>query len=100
MTCVDYKFMEKGDDYVVQVEATFDQEETNDGYLRFCIVISGSEYKLTDYCCDLTYASGIGHEGEDTLANFITLFSNSTGTVEEKAKKAVDLLFDLFFEDF
>ena len=93
MTCVEYKFTEKGDDYVVQVEASFDEDF---GYLRFCIVISGSDYKLTDYCCDAAYSCGIGHEAEDTLATFITLYSNSTGTVEEKAKKAVDL----FFEDF
>ena len=96
MACVEYKFTKKEDDYVVQVEATFDQDGSNDGYLRFCIVISGSDYKLTEYCCDLTYSMGMGHEAEDTLENFIFLFSNNTGTVEEKAKKAVDL----FFEDF
>ena len=91
MACVDYSFTKTENDYIVKVEATFDP--LNDGYLRFCVVISGANYTLNDYCSSMSY--DVGHDDDETLNEFKFLVENSKGTMEERVKNAVKL----FFED-
>ena len=92
---VNYVCDRKGDlIYSVSVHAKFDS--INEGYLQFCIIIDGSDFKMTEFCCSLSYSLGIGNEGPDVLDQFRLLFEASDGLFEEKLAYTITK----FFEDF